>query len=91
MIEEPTKEEVEKILNEIVIYVKRKKIEGIVLFFLESIKPLSFVAGELILYYLPLFIQPTSSPYSIAKVLRKRENLELLINKLKKLEENPRE
>jgi hypothetical protein len=85
-MENLSQEETEKIINKIVEYVRSKKIEGLVIFFLESIKPLSFIGGELISYYLPIFLPPTSNANLVIKVLQKRENLEIIIEKLKNKE-----
>ncbi len=78
----------EKILNDIAKRIVDFKLSTIAIVFLESMKPLSFVGSQLMIFAQPIFhtLFPIQVYDEIAALLEERSNVERLIQKIEELE-----
>ena len=79
----------EKLLEDIAQRIIKFKLSTIAIVFLESMKPLSFVGSQLMIFAQPIFhtLFPITTYDEIAALLEERSNVERLIQKIEKLEE----
>ncbi|MGQ9678150.1 MAG: hypothetical protein ACUVUD_02575 [bacterium] len=66
------------------------RLSPVAIVLLESVKPLSFVGSQLMVFFQPIVtaIFPFHQYEEVAALLEERENVELLIQKIESLEEN---
>lgn len=86
----PTKSEISKKESELIEKAARRivdtDVEGFVIWFLETIKPVVWIGGELALFYLAPFLPLLDNyGYDFLDTFEKRENIELLIKRVEKL------
>ncbi len=88
---ELTPEEEEELIEKISTSIVKSGFGTVALLYLESYKPLSFVGGQMGLFYLspilPLLGKWGAKGYDILMFISKRENIEKLINRIKELME----
>lgn len=92
MMEELTQQRKEEIINKIAQKVVDMKLTPVAIVMLESSKPISFVGSQLMVFFQPIYaaIFPARPYNEIATLLEDRQNVELLIKEIEKLEEERR-
>lgn len=86
----PTKSEISEKESELIEKAAKRivdtDVEGFVIWFLETIKPVVWISGELALFYLAPFLPLLDNyGYDFLDTFEKRENIELLIKRVEKL------
>ncbi|MCE5199473.1 MAG: hypothetical protein ABFD54_06095 [Armatimonadota bacterium] len=82
-----SEEERDSLINSIAKKVADRRLETVAVLFLEMHKPLSFLASQAMLVSMPL-AAPVFGPQNVAdlsKLLRERENVELLISRIEEM------
>ena len=92
--EDVTKEEEEKIIQEVAEKIHKYKMEAPAIMFLETSEPIAFIGGELGRYYLMPILPALQESLGltadrILQVFEKRENVEKLVKLLEKSEKEP--
>ncbi|MCL6465512.1 MAG: hypothetical protein K6T77_02005 [candidate division WOR-3 bacterium] len=79
-----------EIINKIAQKTVNLRLTPIAIVLLESVKPLSFVGSQLMVFFQPIItaIFPFHQYEEVAAILEERENIELLIQTIESLEEN---
>lgn len=88
LVEEITPARRDEILHKIALKVVEMKLTPMAIVLLESSKPLSFVGSQLMVFFQPIYsaIFPAQPYNEIATLLENRENIELLIREIERLE-----
>jgi hypothetical protein len=91
-MEEITQQRKEEVIHKIAEKVVDMKLTPVAIVMLESSKPLSFVGSQLMVFFQPIYaaIFPARPYNDIATLLEDRQNVELLINEIEKVEEERR-
>lgn len=92
MYEEPTQSEVESLVDTVSEEILKRGLEAPAILFLESHKPVSFVANQASIVFSP-FLMPILGPKfmnAFAKISHDRRNVELLIQRLEEGARNRR-
>ncbi|MEO0092326.1 MAG: hypothetical protein ABIK61_06430 [candidate division WOR-3 bacterium] len=92
LVEEITPSRRDEILHKIALKVVEMKLTPMAIVLLESSKPLSFVGSQLMVFFQPIYsaVFPARPYNEIATLLENRENIELLIKEIEKLENESR-
>ncbi len=79
-----------EIINKIARKTVDLRLTPIAIVLLESVKPLSFVGSQLMVFFQPIItaIFPFHQYEEVAAILEERENIELLIQTIESMEEN---
>lgn len=81
---------IEEFINKIAKKIVELKLSVPAIFFLESIKPLSFIGSQALVFFRPIILAVFNIPnaYDIfIRIMEDRENVEKLIQKIEQLEE----
>jgi len=81
---------IEEFINKIAKKIVELKLSVPAIFFLESIKPISFIGSQALVFFRPIVLAAFNIPnaYDIfIRIMEDRENVEKLIQKIEQLEE----
>jgi hypothetical protein len=84
--EEKLTQDEEELLNKLAYEIMRRRLEVIAITFLESVKPLSFIGSQVMLFFQPIVntIFPTKIYGKLQKILEKRVGIEYLLQVIEK-------
>lgn len=75
----------EQLLDRLADGIARRRLTTVAIFFLESVKPLNFVASQTMHFFRPIVQTIWTSPLTwdhVARLLERRETIELLLRRL---------
>lgn len=74
-----------ELLDKLADGIARRRLTTVAIFFLESVKPLNFVASQTMYFFRPIVQTIWTNPLTwdrVAKLLERRETIELLLRRL---------
>jgi hypothetical protein len=73
-----------EIINKFISFIKEKGLKEPAIIFFESIKPISFILGQVILFFSPIlvFFSTTEKLFTLVDFLSDKKNIDLLIKEL---------